>query len=73
MTSKNSQINFGYLALNDTPPLPIRLWHRLRRWNLVRSSLGEQIPPFGVFGLIDLAAGEPLVQGAQRSWTQGDA
>jgi hypothetical protein len=28
--------------------------------------LGEQIPPFGVFGLIDLAAGEPLVQGAQR-------
>jgi len=29
--------------------------------------LGEQIPPSGVFGLIDLAAGEPLVQGAQRS------
>jgi hypothetical protein len=26
----------------------------------------SSISPFGVFGLIDLAAGEPLVQGAQR-------
>src|SRR5664279_6591483 len=44
-----------------------RLWHWLGDGIWVRSPLGEQIPPLGVFGLIDLAAGEPLVQGAQRS------
>ena len=49
-----------------------RLWDRLGRWDWVRSPSGEQIPPFDVLGLIDLVAGEPLVQDAlHRSGPSG--
>ena len=40
---------------------------------LGRSARFEQIAPLGVFGLVDLASGEPVVQGAQsiRSASSG--